>query len=208
MNQLDVINLHEEFFKVHGFGLNSSGFMFKKEFDVGRQVVFVHLVENTDPCFLEYKLGIRIDEVEQMIHQYLPILSNYADQSITLMQTPDNLGKNNPRQLPVNSSSELSEAIESMKEFFCDTGFKWLEELSNPVVLEQEFLANIEHPFESHNLVYSAFRSTALSKLYAPDDYPLLRQAFLAKIDPEEMTPITIASFLQFLDFLDHYQTL
>src|SRR5690606_33917556 len=94
-------------------------------------------------------------------------------------------------------------AISQAENFFLKAGFKWLNKMSTPLILEQEFLQHKEKPFDSNNLVESAFRSLALSRLYNPTDYPILRQSYMERLDFQEMTPFTIASFLQFVDHLD-----
>ncbi|PZX54934.1 hypothetical protein [Algoriphagus chordae] len=203
MRKLDVVGLHSEFFKDHGFQLNPSQLVFEKVFPHGKQVIFVHFIEGSKESYLEYHLGIRINEVEELIHKFLPTLSNHAEQSITLAQTPDKLGSSYPKKITVGDSDEMSQVIISFENFFLNTGFKWLDQMIDPVVLEQEFLHHKEDPFEAYNLIDSAFRSTALSRLYNPEDYPVLRQSFLEKITSQEMTPFTIATFLQLLNYLD-----
>ncbi|MEB2775334.1 hypothetical protein SYJ56_08445 [Algoriphagus sp. D3-2-R+10] len=204
MKKMDVVCLHSEFFRDHGFVLNQSQLLFEKDFIHGKQVVFVHYVEGSITSYIEYHLGIRINEVEELIQKYLPTPNTYANQSITLAQTPYNLGSLSPNKIIVSSKNELSKVVNSIEDFFLKTGFNWLDKMINPVILEQEFLHQKENLFDAYNMVESAFRSTALSRLYNPQDYPILRQSFLEKIDSEVMTPFTIASFLQFLNFLDN----
>jgi mannose-6-phosphate isomerase class I len=150
-------------------------------------------------------LGIRINEVEELVKKYLPTPDDYAEQSITLARTANNLGNFYPRKIRVSNEKQLSELVYSIENFFLTTGFRWLDQMIDPYVLEQEFLNHKEGSFENYNMVESAFRSTALSKLYNPEDYPILRQSFLEKINSEEMTPFTIAAFLQFLNYLDNF---
>lgn len=204
MGKMDVIGLHTEFFRNHGFVLNRSQFSFEKVFPHGKQVVFVHYVEENEERFLEYHLGIRINEVEELIHKYLPTLSNHVDQALSLAQTTDKLGNSYPKRIKLADQGDLKGILFSIEKFFLEKGFAWLDQMINPLVLEQEFLNHKEQPFEEFNLVESAFRSTALSKLYNPADYPTLRNFFLKKISAKEMTPFAIASFLQFLNYLDN----
>lgn len=204
MRKMDIVTLHSEFFRSNGFLLNPTHFFFEKVFAHGKQVVFVHFVEGLHESYLEYHLAVRINEVEDLIHKYLPTSGSYAEQSITLAQTADKLGSSYPQKIKVSNGKDLSDIINSMEEFFLNVGFNWLDQMMNPIILEQEFLHHKENPFEEFNLVDSAFRSTALSKLYNDEDYPILRQSFLEKINSQEMTPFTIASFLHFLNYLDN----
>ena len=204
MKRLDVTCFYTEFFKEQGFNLNSSQMMFEKVFPHGKQVIFIHLQDLEDSTIVQFHLGVRINEVEELIHQFLPTLQSYSDQSTTLLQTPDKLGKLYPNQFQISTEEEFSSAQKLIERFFVEAGFKWLDKMIDPKTLEFEFLMHKEDPFNNHNLIFSAFRSTALSKLYNPEDYPVLRQAFLAKINSKEITPFTIASYLGFLDYLDH----
>ena len=206
MRKSEVVGLHLEFFIDNGFVLNHPQLLFEKVFTHGKQVIFVHFVEGSTECYLEYHLGIRINAVEELIHKYISTRSISADESITLAQTPDKLGDSYSKKIMISDDNELPEAITSSENFFLNSGFKWLDQMIDPIVLEQEFLHHKENPFEDVNLVEAAFRSTALSKLYNPKDYPILRQSFLEKINSQEMTPFTIASFLQFLNHLDNME--
>lgn len=203
MVNLDVVKIHARFFADHGFIFNRSQMIFEKVFSNGRQVISVNLIEDLKESYLEYHLGVRINEIEELIHQYLPTPNNYVDQSITLVQTPDKLGNSYPNKLFVSDVKQLPEIIKSFEYFFLETGFKWLDKMIDPMTLEQEFLHHKEIPMEEGNLVESAFRSTALSRLFNSIDYPILRQSFLEKINSLELTPFAIASFLKFLNYLD-----
>lgn len=204
MKRLDLAFFHTELFKEHGFVLNSPQMTFEKVFTQGKQVISLHFQKIDKTTLVQFHLGVRIDEVEDLIHKYIPTLQKHSQQSITLLQSMDKLGKVYPNQFHVSTDAELSSAIKLTEKFFTEIGFKWLDKMIDPKTLEFEFLMHKEDPFNNHNLIYSAFRSTALSKLFNPEDYPVLRQAFLAKINIKEITPFTIASYLGFLDYLDH----
>jgi len=203
MLKTDVLNLHAGFFKDYGFILNQSQFIFEKIFPVGKQVIFIHFVESPEGSYLEYHLGIRINEIEELVYQYLPTMRNHAEQSITLDQTMDKLGHAYPKKIKIEEVKELQKVIPFIEKFFLETGFSWLDKMIDPCELEQEFIQRNEIPFEDCNMVEFAFRSTALSKMYKTNDYPKVRQSFLEKIKCLDLTPFIIASYLQFLNYLD-----
>ncbi len=203
MRKLDVVGLHSEFFAEHGFELNPTQFLFEKVFPHGKQVIYVHYVQGSKESHLEYHLAVRINEIEELVVKFLATPTNYAGRSITLSQTPDKLGHFYPKKITVSNDQELAQVINDFEIFFLTKGFKWLDQMIDPIILEQEFLNHKEDGYEKFNLEESAFRATALSKLYNPDDYPILRQFYLEKINSQEMTPFTIALFLQFLNYLD-----
>ncbi|PZX56911.1 hypothetical protein LV84_02040 [Algoriphagus ratkowskyi] len=203
MRKMDVVGLQSEFFKKYGFALIHSHLLFEKVFPHGKQVIFVHFTEGLKDINIEYHLAIRINAVEELVQKFLPSPLSYAEQSITIAQTPDKLGNIYPKKITVSDEIDLSKIINDVEEFFLNTGFAWLDQMIDPKYLEQEFLRQSENLMHDCNLVESAFRSTAVSKLYNGQDYPILRQAFLETIHSQEFTPFTIASFLQFLDYLD-----
>ncbi len=203
MQKMNLVKLHSKFFKAHGFKLNKSQVFFEKVFSNGKQVISVHLIEEKEESFLEYYFGVRINEVEELILQYLPTICNPEEQSITIVQTPNKLGNSYPKKIKVSNEEELMNAIDLFKNFFLEAGFEWLDRMIDPNNLEQELHHHEEIHFEDSNLVQSAFRSTAMSKLFNSGNYQIVRQSFLEKINSLEFTPFTIASFLHFLNYLD-----
>ena len=204
MRKLEVIELHHQFFNDFGFDFHPSNLLYKKDSSHGRQVIFVHFTEYPDACYLEYNLGIRIDDVEEIIHRFLPTLSDYSERSITLIQTPDKIGKSIPRRFVIENDGQLAEAIMAAEKFFVMHGFHWLDYMIQPENLERAFAERKDKAFKTQNFVYNSFRGITLAKLYNPSDYPILRQIYLENIRQREMTPFTIASFLQLLDYLGH----
>ncbi|MDI1323495.1 MAG: hypothetical protein PSV36_12155 [Algoriphagus sp.] len=203
MIQSDVIELHQEFFRDFGFEYDSAEKLFYKSFPQGNQVIYLNFSEYSDINYLEYSLGIRIHQVEQLIHEFLPTVMDYADKSITLIQTPDKISKKLPPRYIIETEAQVQEAMEKAENFFKTLGFPWLDTMIDPFNLEKEFTARKDKPFQSQNFVYNAFRSVALSRFYSSDDYPVLRQFYLEKIKEKDMTPFSIAAFLKFLDYLD-----
>lgn len=204
MRKLDVIGLHCHFLEDYGFTFHPSNMLFYKEHPQGQEVVFIHFAEYPDGNILEYNLGVRIHQVEELIHKFLPTLSNYSEKSITLLQSPEKIGKIIPGRFNLVNDSQLADAIQAAERFFVTDGFNWMQKMVDPENLERAFAERKEKSFRSQNFVYTAFRGVALAKLYNPKDYPVLRNIYLEHIQNRLMTPFTIASFLQFLNFLDN----
>lgn len=201
---MEVIELHQKFFKDFEFNFHSSHLLYYKNFPQGQQVIFIHYIENPDVTYLEYSLGIRINEVEEIIHKFLPTLSDYSERSITLIQTPDKIGKMIPHRFVIENDSQLAEAIMAAEKFFILHGFPWLDEMIKPENLEKAFAQRKDKEFKTQNFVYNFFRGATLAKLYNEADYSILRKIYLEQIQKREMTPFTIASFLHLLNYLDH----
>ncbi|NVJ86216.1 MAG: hypothetical protein HWE15_07910 [Algoriphagus sp.] len=204
MRELDVLELHSQFLGEFGFDFHPSHLMFFKDFPHGKQVIFIHYSEYPEVSYLEYNLGVRIDRVEEIIHRFLPTLSDYAERSITLIQKANKIGNQIPSRFELHTNSELGDALMASESFFVTHGFHWLDEMINPKKLEQAFAARKDRVFQTQNFVYFAFRGVTLAKLYKPEDYPELRKIYLKEIKEQGMTPFTIASFLQLLNYLDH----
>lgn len=203
MRNLEVIELHHQFFGDFLFEFHSSKLLYSKSFPHGQQIIFVHFTEYPDASYLEYNVGIRIHRVEEYIHRFLPSLSDYAERSITLIQTTDKIGKVIPRRFFIENDSQLAEAIMAAEKFFVMHGFHWLDEMIQPENLERAFAMQKDKTFKTQNFVYNAFRGATLARIYNPSDYPILRNIYLDQVKSKEMTPFTIASFFQLLDFLD-----
>ena len=206
MRKLEVIELHHQFFNDFDFKFHSSYLLYHKNFPQGKQVIFVHFTEYPDVSYLEYNLGIRIHTVEEIIHRFLPTLSDYADWSVALIQTPDKIGKLIPRLFVIENDGQLADAIMAAEKFFVLHGFHWLDSMIQPENLEKAFAERKDKAFKTQNFVYNSFRGVTLAKLYNPKDYIILRQLYLENIEQRDMTPFTIASFLQLLHYLDHLQ--
>lgn len=203
MINIDVIQLHHKFFRDSGFEYDSTLNFFFKSFPHGIQVIYLNFSEYPDTNYLEYGLGIRIHQIEHLIHEFLPTVMDYADRSMTLIQTPQKISSSLPPKFKIETENQLHVAIENAKVFFTTQGFLWLDSMIDPFNLEREFASNKEVPFKSQDFVYNSFRSVALSKFYSRIDYPVLRQFYLEKIKDKDMTPFSIAAFLKFLHYLD-----
>lgn len=204
MRKLEVIERHQDFFAEFGFQFDSAYSFYIKNFEEGKQVIFVHYTDQPDESNLEYSLGVRIDLVEEIIHRFLPSLSNYSERSLTLTLPSYKISKEIPRKFVIHNNWELSQVLMKAEKFFVTDGFPWLGKMIDPVELERAFFHKRDYSFRTQNFIYNAFRATALAKLYNPQDYPLVREGFLSQIEQKHMTPFTIASYLQFLAFLDH----
>ena len=207
MNIKKEIIKYSKFFEEHGFKLNTSLLRFEKVFPHGKQVIYANITDGDNGKSIEYHLGIRINTVEELIIKQVPMVSFNPEQSITFSQSLNKLRDSSTKKIKSLLKMNDPTDIHSKKDFFLNEGFKWLDQMINPSRLQQEISKLKEDSFESHNLVEKAFKVTALSKLYNPNYYPILRQSFLEKINCNEMTPFTIASFLQFLNYLDNLKS-
>lgn len=198
-----IIARHFDFFQDFGFLFHNSHGLFYKNFPLGKQAIFIHYTEYGEEAYLEYNLGVRLDHVEELIHQYLPTLKDYADRSLTLIQSAHSIDQSLPNRFLLDQSLPLSEAQLIAEGFFVKNGFAWLDRMIDPKNLQKEFYAKKTDGFKSQNYAYHVFRATALAKLYAPDHYQELRTFFLSHLEHRGITPFTIASYLQFLNQLD-----
>lgn len=206
MQRIDLLRRQADFFQDFGFELDPGDLIFKKSFPGGLQLIFVHYSPYPDGAYLEYNLGIRLDEVEEIIHQFLPSVNGYSQNSVTLIQTLDKIGKELPKRFFISHDGQLSKTLMSVEKFFVSNGFAWLDQMSNPLNLEQAFVSRNERTFKTQNFIYNAFRGTALGKLYQPKDYPKLRETYLNLVEKHSPTPFGLASYLKFLNYLDQGQ--
>lgn len=205
MRKLEVVEQHHQFFLDFGFSYDPAISLYSKDFPHGKQAIFVHYTDSTHGNQLEYSLGIRINLVEETIHKFLPSLSGFSDRSLTLTQPPNKINKELPKVFFIANNWELAQIFMKSEKFFVQDGFHWLDQMVDPVFLERSFFNKSGFSFKTQNFIYNAFRATALAKFYNPEDYPVVRKAFLVRVEQQQqMTPFTLASYLQFLNYLDH----
>ena len=203
MLKTDAIELHTSFFRDFGFEYNFVEKFFFKEFSIGKQIIYLNFSEYSNINYLEYSLGIRINRVENLIQKFLPNLMSHSDRSVTLLLIPHKINKNLPVRYVIETDAQLHRAMESAERFFITQGFTWLDSMIDPLNLEKAFISQKDKPSKSQNFVYNMFRATALTRLYSPEDYKWIRQFYLEKIKDKDMTPFSIAAYLQFLGYLD-----
>ncbi|MDX5337726.1 MAG: hypothetical protein LPK25_01775 [Cyclobacteriaceae bacterium] len=179
---------------------------FFKNFQEGQQIILIDFHRFPEENFLEYRIGIRINAVEDLIQKFLPTISDYFERSITLIKNLDEISEKFPRKFSVKSERELTQSIQAGEEFFLNYGFDWMDQMSKPIVIEGYYANCKEDLYHNHQSAYNIFRGAVLAKLYNPSDYPTVKQAYLELVKRNEMTPFTIASFLQLLDYLDHLE--
>ncbi|WP_194775850.1 hypothetical protein [Pararhodonellum marinum] len=204
MTRSDFNNQLIDFFEDFGFKYQGKYHQFQKTTGEGIQVILVHLMEYNAASYLEYQLGIRIDRVEKLVHQFLPSMSDYESHSLTLIQTLDKIDGELPRRFLVNDTKETESVMATMEAFFIRSGFRWLDEFSDPVVLERYFN---EHPLEklvNQNYTYKANRGLALAHFFGKRDFLILKRAYLDQLRKLQVTDATIVSFLELSKVLEN----
>ncbi len=199
-----MVVLHEDFFEDFGFILDTEKMCFSKKLPQAKQLIFLNYTQQTQVNLLEYQVGIRIDDVEMIINQFLPSLGNYRERSITHLETLDNINSDFPRRFLVENKLEIAAVKEKIDEFFIKEGFHWLDQYSIPSVLERYFNRVPEQNINTQNFTYRSARGVTMSKLYNPEEYINVKNFYLAKLEVMQETPFTLASFLNLLDYLEN----
>jgi hypothetical protein len=203
MRRLNVIGLHNRFFHEQGFKFNLSKMAYTKSFSGGQQVIVVDFCKFPEGSYLEYRIGVRITAVEDIIQKFIPDITDHFERSITLIQKPEDISEFIPSKTLVFSEEDLQKVIKKAEDFFLKYGFDWLNQMMFPEVLEDYFAQKKEQIFKANHSIYNSYRGVVLAKLYSPEDYPVLKQVYLEQIETNTMTPFSIGSFLQLLDYLD-----
>lgn len=204
MKKADILGLHERFLLKFGFTLNKEHLVFEKTFTFHSQLIFINYSENENYRTLEYKMGIHINPVEDLVIKYLPYYGSFTERSMTIVQPLYRLGSKCQNKFVIPRGQNLNTTIRLVELFFAKEGFTWFEKMSDPRRIEKEFLSQKDNPLTSPNFLYTAYRSTALSRLFNPEHYLPLRNLYLSQIHKKGMTPFAIGTFLQFLNHLDN----
>jgi hypothetical protein len=200
----EMILLHEEFLADSGFSLEKKQLHYSKPINHGKQIIFFHHTHLNDASYLEYQLGLRFEMVESIIHKFLPTLGDYKDRSITLVETLDKIDPNMPKRYFLENEMEINPTIEKVEEFLVKDGFPWMNHYSNGLNLERFFNEDPERNIVTQNFTYRSSRGIALAKLFNPTKYEEVRDIYLARMDEMQVTPFTVACFLNLLAYLDN----
>jgi hypothetical protein len=200
----EMILLHENFLTDFGFQLEPKNLLYSKSFFQGKQIIFFHHTHFNDSTYFEYHLGVRFDQVESIIHKFLPTLGDYKDRSITLVETMDRIDSNMPRRYFLENDLEINPVIEKVEDFMVKLGFPWMDSFSNGKKLERFFNEDPDKNILTQNFTYRSSRGITLAKLYNPSKYKEVRDTYLAKMEEMQVTPFTVACFLNLLDYLDN----
>ena len=200
----EMILLHETFLTDFGFNLEPKKLLYSKPFVQGKQIIFFHHTHFNDSTYFEYHLGVRFDQVESIIHKFLPTLGDYKDRSITLVETMDSIDSNMPRRYFLENDLEIIPVVSKVEDFMVKLGFPWMDNFSNGKKLERFFNEDPDKNILTQNFTYRSSRGITLAKLYNPSKYKEVRDTYLAKMEEMQVTPFTVACFLNLLDYLDN----
>ncbi|MGY6521180.1 MAG: hypothetical protein ACXIUD_05585 [Mongoliitalea sp.] len=203
MEKVEIMQLHRNFLEDFGFTLDKTILHYAKENAYGKQIVFFHLTQQKDVTYLEYNLGIRIEKVEYIVHKFLPSLGDYKEKSVTLVETMDGIEESFPRRFVIHDEKEIPQHIETVEKFLVKEGFQWLDRYMDGKDLEQYFNEDLDNPIVTQNFTYRSARGIVLAKIYNPERYDTVKDEYLRKLDEIQVTPFTLACFLNLLAFLD-----
>lgn len=199
-----IILLHEDFLADFGFSLEQKQLRYSKGFGEGNQIIFFHHTQHLDAMYIEYQLGIRFDQVESIIHKFLPTLGDYKDRSITLVETLDRINPEMPRRYLLENDLEISPVISKVEQFLVTEGFRWMDKYTFGRQMEKFFNDDPNRNIATQNFTYRSSRGITLARLFNPSRYKAVKDLYLAKMEEMQVTPFTVACFLNLIDYLDN----
>ncbi|MFD2201216.1 hypothetical protein [Shivajiella indica] len=200
----DVILLHEDFLADFGFKLDKKSLHFVKDIPKGKQMIFLHYTQHDEGAYLEYHLGVRLDKVENIVHRFLPSLGDYKERSITLVETLDRIDSELPRRFLAENDLEVNGVIKTLENFLVKKGFRFLDTYSNGKNLEKFFNEDPKKLILTQNYTYRSARGITLCMLFNPSEYPKIKKKYLDMLNEKQVTPFTLASFINLMDYLEH----
>lgn len=200
----NVILLHEDFLADFGFKLDNRSLYYVKDTPEGKQMVFFHHTQHEGGAYLEYHLGIRLEKVENIVHRFLPSLGDYKERSISLIETMDRIDPKMPRRFLIENDFETNEVIRKVEQFLVKKGFNFLDKVSAGTALEKYFNTDVTSPIVTQNFTYRSARGITLCKLYNPKNYEKTKKLYLNMLNEKQVTPFTLACFINLLDYLEN----
>lgn len=203
MNTKYVEESNKEFLSDFGFQFDPKSLYHFKPIPGGRQIIFSHYHPYEEVFYLEYQLGIRLDEVEHLVHKFLPSISDYKNRSITLVETMDKVDDQMPRRFLLESEEEIGKVLQNSETFLVKKGFNWLDTMSVPIHLEDHFNQNPKRQISTQNFTYRSSRGVVLSSLFHAERYEAVKKEYLGLLHESGVTPFTLACFINLLNELE-----
>lgn len=200
----NVILMQEGFLADFGFKLDNRSLYYVKETVEGKQMVFFHYSQHDDGAYLEYHLGIRLEKVENIVHRFLPSLGDYKERSISLVETMDRIDPEMPRRFLIENDFEVKKVIQQVEHFLIKKGFRFLDKYTSGKELEKYFNADVGIPIVTQNFTYRSARGITMAKLFNPKNYEKTKKLYLNMLNEKQVTPFTLASFINLLDYLEN----
>jgi hypothetical protein len=91
-----------------------------------------------------------------------------------------------------------------VEEFLVKDGFPYMDHFSKGIRLERFFNEDPDRNIVTQNFTYRSSRGIALAKLYNPSKYKEVKAVYLAKMEEMQVTPFSVACFLNLLAYLDN----
>lgn len=195
------------FFMQNGY-LYHHGFMqFRKTYNSGFQNVIFAPVQYEDEVRLEVTFGSRVNPVEELIQDCTNGLNDFKSHSNT---TGISFGKYHREpyfRLRFRDEKSYLTTLNTLKQFFDEEGFEYLNRLSDTGYLDSLFNAFPGEPCEeAFNPRLRCFRGLATAYLNNNPELELLAKAYPKVLKKYGATPVELQQFEALTRYCRHYK--
>jgi hypothetical protein len=132
----------------------------------GFQTLIASVSPYGEACVLEIHLGIRLDEVENIVFSFTNGLPGFRNDSMTLVTSMARLAARRFWRFELQQPGDLSVAVAAIAQFMSDTGYAFLEQHRSPEQMAQTLQDDQHRSFPLvSNAVHRCMRSIVLHRL-------------------------------------------
>lgn len=201
-----VFELLSPFFSEKGYECLPEYKQFRKHFAGGFQCVILSMSAYERELWIEVNLGIRIDAIEQLVHQFVPSLSLSEAQNNTAVISVGKLIQQPYFRYKADSQLSLAKRCREIALLMGRQGFDFLETYNSMEALHYAFNEKPEEATPlAHNLQHRCFRGLLLAKMIAPAQMPDLEIAYQHYLYKQKAPAALQEAFQRLINFLRFY---
>lgn len=156
----------QPFFEDHGFKYIPRLNQYRKTLDTKFQNVIPSISIYDDTCIIEVNIGVRINQVEELVHQFTTHTEAFKSDTNTLMISLGRLRFGKPSKYQASNSNQLVEVVEDIHNYMETEGFDFLNQVSSIQALDE--ILNDKPAEDSpymYNYYYRCLRGITIAKL-------------------------------------------
>ncbi|MEL7021310.1 MAG: hypothetical protein AAGK47_06880 [Bacteroidota bacterium] len=206
VNEAMFVEVLKPYFQARAYEWNSSLHQFRRQTDQGFTCIIISISPYPDVSIVEFHLGIRLDDVENVAYPYTNGLSGFRPDSMTLVTPLSRLYQQPFQRFTVANESDVQLATTTLIQQLEDLGWDFLDTYQHRPNLEQLFNQEPTSPLRwTHHQVHRAMRGITLAKLNQRQDLPQLIKQYEQLLVRQYATELEQVNFEALCQFLLNY---
>lgn len=199
-NGLEGLLKEKGFIRVPAFN------QFRKPTLLGFQCVITSLSHYPDLSLLEIHLGIRVDQVENMVYSFTNAPAGFRPESLTLVTPLARLKHLPMERFEIQDEKGLRSALSKIREDLDRTGLPFLALHDRLEPLHELFNQNPNSPLRLiHNQYHRCLRGLGIASILQIQDLDQLTHSYRQLMQQQGMPPQHISRFDRLCSYLKSY---